>query len=65
MHATNTMLSMHGLYNPMDLHEGDRRVKLQSLLLFIIMYHCVGGSKGHAVVCQRPRKPRDAQVLFK
>ena len=39
LHTFNTApssstVSWHGLYKPLDLHEGERRVKFQSLLLF-------------------------------
>ena len=31
---SSSTASWHGLYKPLDLHEGERRVKLQSYLLF-------------------------------
>ena len=39
LHTFNTApssseVSWHGLYNPLDLREGEKKVKFQSLLLF-------------------------------
>ena len=33
-YPSSSTASWHGLYKPFDLHEGERRVKLQSYLLF-------------------------------
>ena len=32
---SSSTVSWHGLYKPLDLHEGERRTKLQSLLLLL------------------------------
>ena len=34
---SSTTVSWNGLYKPLHLHKGERRVKLQSLLLFYIV----------------------------